>query len=210
MTVFVEEVVVVPMLSKMRLPRWVVLELVSKIAGERANVTNDDAPTVMGFETWRWGTRFAREDDELKKLGWVACEKHQISGIRNAAVGIKLVVCGTNANTGNPDPAKPPRNLTERSASARRLIRKNSGQYLMEFLTEEDSDELWYLCHHYSDKDITAEISRADGEDAGVITSFSHRIIVAQPGEIPGIGKIVPVPQDFADVPRPRASRKPG
>src|ERR1041384_2713699 len=97
----------------MRLPRWVILELITSIAGERANVSPVDAPQVMGFETWRWGTRFAREHEELKKLGWEVCEKNQISGIRNGAVKIKLVVCATNSNTGNL--RRPPKNFTERS-----------------------------------------------------------------------------------------------
>jgi hypothetical protein len=205
--VFHEESEVVPLLSQMRLPRWIVLELITSIAGERANVSPLDAPQVMGFETWRWGTRFAREHEELKKLGWEVCEKNQISGIRNAAVKIKLVVCATNNNTGNL--RRSPRNFTERSPGARKLIHKNSAQYAMEFLTKPDEDELWYICHHYNEKYITAEISRPDGEESGFITSYSHRIIIAKPNEIPGVRRFK-VPEEFAEVPKPTATRKRG
>src|ERR1700733_62839 len=112
MAVYVDEAVVVPLLTKMRLPRWVMLELASKVAGERANVTDDDPPSAVGYETWRWGTRFAREDETLKSLQWVACEKDQVSGIRNPELRTKLVACSTDMNTGNPN--KSPKNLSDK------------------------------------------------------------------------------------------------
>ena len=36
--VFADETAVVPLLTQMRLPRWVLLEMAEKIGGERANV----------------------------------------------------------------------------------------------------------------------------------------------------------------------------
>lgn len=206
MAVYVDEAVVVPLLTKMRLPRWVLLELASKVAGERANVTDDDPPTIAGHESWRWGTRFSREDKTLKDLGWIACEKDQVSGIRNDALGIKLVVCNTDANTGNQ--FKPPKNLSEKGPASCKLIKKNSGQTQMHFIKEEKKDDLWYLCQYFSDQHITIELSRPDAEMGGIISNFSDRIIIAKPGEIPGIRRIS-VPQDFAEVPKPKVSRKP-
>jgi hypothetical protein len=202
--IFVAETEVVPLLTRMRLPRWVILELVSSVAGERANVSPDDPPGATGYESWRWGTRFSREHEALKTLGWVACEKDQISGIRNAASGIKLVVCNTDSNTGNP--FRSPKNLCEKGAASCRLIDKNSGQIPMRFIQDEIDDDLWYLCQ-FSGTVHSIEISRPSSEVAGTITKFSDRIIIARPGEIPGIRRVV-VPQEFADVPRPRASRK--
>jgi hypothetical protein len=57
MALFVEEAVVVPMLAKMRLPRHIMLDLVTQIGGERANVREHEPANVIGFETWRWGDK---------------------------------------------------------------------------------------------------------------------------------------------------------
>jgi hypothetical protein len=204
--VWVDETVVVPLLVKMRLPRWVLLDLASKTAGERANVAPHEPPPVIGFETWRWGTRYCREEQELRKLGWVVCDDEQVSGIRNDAVGIKLVVCSTNGNTGNP--RKAPRNISTRGPASCRLIGRNSGQIPMAFMATTPRPDLWYFCLGLSDQSIAIEVSRPDEEVGGFIKSFSDRIIVAKPGEIPGIRRIT-VPEDFADVPKPQVSRKP-
>jgi hypothetical protein len=206
--VYTDEVEVVPLLTKMRLPRWAILEIAAQIAGERANVSPDDAPPVVGFETWRWGTRFCREQRELKKLKWVLCEANQVSGIRNDALRMKLVFCSTNANTGNPK--KAPKNLNEKGPASCRLIERNSGQ--LSFLPEDDSDRianyaLWYLCCYFCDAYVSIEISRPSSEANGFVTGFSDRIIVAKPFEIPGIRRDA-VPQDFADVPKPKVTRK--
>jgi hypothetical protein len=201
---YIDETVVVPLLTQMRLPRWVLLDLASKIGGERANVAAHEPPPVAGFETWRWGTRYFREDQTLKDFGWLLCEEDQVSGIRNAELGIKLVVCSTDANTGT---LKTPHNVTERGPASRRLIGRNTGQMKLGFIKDEPRVDLWYYCLHLSEKYISIEVSRPNFEIGGFVTSFSDRIIVAKPGEIPGIRRIV-VPEDFAVVPKPQVSRK--
>jgi hypothetical protein len=203
--VYTDETAVVPLLTKLRLPRWVLLELASKIAGERANVAECEPANVAGFETWRWGTRFCREDRTLKELGWELCDRDQVSGIRNQAVGIKLVVCNTDTNTGNP--LRSPRNLAERGPASCRLIGNNTAQTKLGFIEDENYDDLWYFCSYYCERFISLEISRPTSEMGGIITAFSDRIIVAKPGEIPGIRRFV-VPEEFADVPKPQVTRK--
>ena len=205
MRIHLDEAVVVPMLARMRLPRHVLLDLATKIGGERANVADYEPSNVVGFETWRWGTRFFREDDSLKKLGWTICDRDQVAGIRHAQLGIKLVCCGTDGNTGT---SKPPKNLSERGTNSRKLIGMNSGQFKMEFVEDEEPrDDLWYYCCHFSEKHISIEVSRPTSEIGGFVTAFSDRIIVAQPGEIPGTRKFA-VPQEFAEIPKPKISRK--
>lgn len=203
--VYLDEAEVVPLLSRMKLPRWALLDLASMTAGERANVAEHEPPPVIGFETWRWGTRFCRENDTLKDLGWLLCDGDQVSGIRNESLRIKLVVCSADANTGNP--SKAPKNTTRRGPASCRLIKRNNGQMKFGFITDDRQDELWYFCMHFSEKCISVEVSRPNSEIAGIITNFSDRIIVAQPGEIPGIRRTA-VAEDFADVPRPKISRK--
>jgi hypothetical protein len=203
--VYEDEAVVVPLLLKMRLPRWVLLEMASKTGGERANVASYEPPQVAGFETWRWGTRFFREDETLRKSGWRMCEADQVSGILNEEFAIKLVVCSTDANTGNP--LKAPKNVTERGPASCRLIGQNLQQWKLGLIQEILNPDLWYYCLHLSDQCISIELSRPDSELSGLITNFSDRIIIAKPGEIPGIRRVI-VKEDFAEVPKPQVSRK--
>jgi len=203
--VYAEETVVVPLLTQMRLPRWVLLEMAEKIGGERANVAPNEPPQVAGFETWRWGTRYFREDQTLKEGGWLLCEEDQVSGIRHAELGIKLVVCSTNSNTG--DPLHAPKNTSIRGPASCKLIGKNTGQFKFGFIPDERSYDLWYYCIHLSEKFISMEVSRPTSEVAGIISDFSDRIIIAKPGEIPGIRRVV-VAEDFAEVAKPQVSRR--
>jgi hypothetical protein len=205
--IYAEEPLVIPLLARMCLPRPVLIDIGIKVGGERANVADYEPPQVAGFETWRWGTRYFREDAKIKELGWEVCEGDQVSGIRHAKLGIKLVVCATDINTGNPDPFKRPRNLSDRGPASCRLIRRNTGQMRLGFIPDDPKEDLWYYCLYLSAQHIGIEISRPNDEFGGQITSFSDRIIIAKPGEIPGIRKFH-VPEDFAEVPRPQATRK--
>jgi hypothetical protein len=200
---FVDETQVVPLLSQMKLPRWAILEIASLVAGERANVSPLDAPPVVGFETWRWGTRRSREHPELKKQGWQPCEKDQVSGIRHDELRLKLVFCNTNANTGT---VRSPRNTHEKGPANCRLIGKNSSQ--LSLLPDDDIVyDLWYFCCYFCDAFIAIEISRPDLVVGGFIRNFSDRIIIARPRDIPGVRRHT-VPEEYADVPRPKVTRK--
>lgn len=204
--IFVDEAVVVPLLTRMKLPRWVLLEMATKIGGERANVAPTEPPQVAGFETWRWGTRFFREDPTLKELEWTLCEKNQVSGIRNERLKLKLVVCSTNANTGHPD--RHPKNISMKGPASCDLIDKNHGQEMFAFMPPTaPTIDLWYYCIHLSEQHIAIELSRPTLQVGGIITDFSDRIIIARPGEIPGIRRVL-VSEDFAELPKPQVSRR--
>lgn len=207
---FVEETVVVPLLTKMCLPRWALLEILTSVAGERANVAPGEPPTVPGYESWRWGTRYLRENRALRDLGWVSCDKDQVHGIRNAALGFKLVICNTDSNTGSPNLSKSPKNVGERGPAGVRLIRRNSTQTKMHFIEDDPQDDLWYLCQWFNEKMITAEVSRPESELGGIVSSWSDRIIISKPGDMPGIRRRIDIQEDFAAVPRPQISRKLG
>jgi hypothetical protein len=206
--IYAKDPVVLPLLNRMCLPRQTLIDIGIKVGGERANVAECEPPQVAGFETWRWGTRFFREDEGIRGLEWEACDRDQVSGIRNPKLGIKLVVCATNINTGNPDPNKQPKNLRDRGPASRRLIHQNTGQMKLGFMPPDDPrDELWYYCLYLSQQHIGIELSRPTDEYEGYITDFSDRIIIAKPGDIPGMRKFQ-VSEEFADVPRPQAFRK--
>lgn len=207
--VYTDETQVVPILTQMGLPRWVILEIASQVAGERANVSPNDAPPVIGFETWRWGTRFSREHLELKRLGWTPCEENQVSGLYNEERNLKLVFCNTDSNTGKVN--KRPKNTNEKGPASCRLIGSNAspkqGSLFPDTPPAKKPPQLWYFCAYFCDAHIAVEISMPIEEVGGIVSDFATRIIVARPGEIPGVRRHI-VPREYADVPKPKVTRK--
>ena len=146
---FIDEAEVVPLLTRMKLPRFVILEVLSSIAGERANVRDGyDPPSATGYETWRWGTRFLREHEVLKKEGWQICERDQVSGIFHPAQNMKLTVLPTDNSTGT---TKKPKNITVKGPATCGLVDQNSEQGNFPFMkTEPPPPALWCLCMYFA------------------------------------------------------------
>ena len=208
------DVEVLPLLSGMKLPKASMLDVLSKTAGERANVRTTDPNSAAGYETWRWAIRFLREDTELAKLGWVQCDHGQVEGIRNDELRIKLVPCSMDKHTGDPAPEKMPRNVRERGPAAKKMIVRNGRQVVMDFMEGPSPDpiddyDFWYFGIRISDDYVTAEISRPDSvTDKGFIEHYSSRIIVAKPGDLDGLRVRDAVPEDFAAIDAPAIRRK--
>ena len=206
--VYSEETEVVPLLTRMKLPRHALLEIISKVAGERANTNDADPPSAVGYETWRWCVRYSREDQTLRANKWTTCEQDQISGIRNEELAIKLAFLGTDSNTGKQN--RSPKNLNERGPASCRLIDANDSQTSFAFVKpDKPKFDLWYLCTYFCDGYISAEVSRPHSQIGGIVSSFSERIILTQPFEIPGIRRLPKILEEFADVPIPKIRRKP-
>lgn len=208
-----EEESVLHFLKGLRLPPSVMMDILLRTAGEAANVRGSDPRTVKGFETWRWGTRFCRESEELKSLGWVHCEHNQIDGIRNDDLRVKLVACNMDKNAGNPDPYKQPKNVNRKGPANCARIGVNNGQLDMGFPEDVPVDpidlyDFWYFGFHISETQISAEISRADSEVGGFINHYSERVILAAPGEIDGYKLHDILDDDFAEVAPPKIVRK--
>lgn len=204
---YIDEVESVPALTRLKLPRFAMLEVLSSVAGERANVRDGfDPPSATGYETWRWGIRFLREHKVLVDSGWSVCEQDQISGIYHADLNIKLAVLPTDRNTGS---VKSPRNITAKGPASCKLIKQNADQLNLGFINPKAADPaLWCFCPFFCDLYMALEISRPSLEIGGIVRDFSERIVVAKPFEIPGIRKRHSIPEDFAEVARPTVKRK--
>jgi hypothetical protein len=210
-TIRFEEADVVASLDRMRLPRDIMLGIFEATLGERANVTESDPVTTPGTETWRWGTRFCRDDPQLRQLGWVSCRANQLDGIRNDDLRIKLVVCNTDSFTGII--SKTPRNIAGKGAVSCKLIEQNSYQQNLPFIEVETAPDysgydFWNFCIHASDRAVAAEISRPDEILGDFIRHFSDRIILCKPGDRPGLRRPGPVPEEFAEIEKPTLIRK--
>lgn len=206
----VEDFETIPRLLQLGLRKELLLDVFDRALGERANVTESDPAGTGGLEMRRWCTRFLRDHPELRALGWVACAHEQIEGIRNDELRVKLVVVNTDACTGMPE--KQPRNVSEKGAASEKLIGRNArDQDLFGDDAAEDpisNYDHWFFCVHASDKYASAEVSRPNGIVAGIVSSFSDRIIICRAGDKDGLRRAPIVPEDFAEVELPKVRIK--
>ena len=210
--VFCADFDVVPHLTKLRLPKTVLLDVLDRAAGERANVNANDPSGTHGLEMRRWSTRFLRENDELSEYGWVACSHNQVEGIRNDELRVKVAFMNTDAATGML--SKVPQSVADKGPVSEIMIKGNHNRDQGRlFDTPEVVDpimsyDFWYLCANVSARHITAELSRPVGLKNNIVNDFSMRLILWQPGEKDGIGHPGPVLEEFAEVEKPTISRK--
>ncbi len=208
-----EDFEVIPQLIALGLPKEVMLDILDKAAGERANVNANDPASTPGNEMRRWLTRFLREDKRLTALGWVSCAHNQLEGIRNDQLKRKLVALNTDAQAGFL--GKSPVSISDKGPKAEKAIKGNEDRRqwrlfadpAMEIDPIENYDFL-YFCVHASDKSLSAEISRPSGLISGFVAEYSQRIVLCQPGEKPGLRRPGPVPEEFAEVEQPEIARK--
>ncbi len=213
MPVYVQEHEVVPVLTTMHLPKDVLVDVLDRAVGERANVTASDPSGTAGTEMRRWVTRFLRDDAELRALGWVPCSHSQVAGIRNDELKIKIAFMNTDARTGML--TKQPHSVSERGGVSEQLINRNYERGTANLFGDDDEQEsdpiadydFWYLCAYVSDRHIAAELSRPVGFTASIVDDYSHRVILWQPGEKGGLRRDDPIPEDFAPISLPDIKR---
>ena len=207
-----EDFEVVPHLMKLRLPKAVLLDVLDRAAGERANVNGNDPAGTYGLEMRRWSTRYLRENGELASLGWVACSHNQVEGIRNDVLGLKVAFMNTDAATGMT--SKMPQSIADKGPISETLIKGNFERdqgKLFDFPEAVDpimSYEFWYLCAHVSKRQIAAELSRPVGLKNSIVNDFSMRLILWQSGDRGGIQPPTSIPEDFAEIEKPTIVRK--
>lgn len=212
MPVLFEDFQVVPRLIQLRLPKEILVDILDRAAGERANVNANDPSGTAGNEMRRWCTRFLREDWRLKELGWVPCAHSQVEGLRNDELEMKIAFMNTDARTGMP--SKMPRSVSEKGSVSEKFIDNNynrpQGELfgLPELPDPISGYDFWYLCGHVSDNHIAAELSRPVGMTKSIVDDYSERIIIWQPGDNDGISRPTPVPEDFAEIDLPALQRR--
>lgn len=170
-------------LRELRTPRKALLEVVRGAVAAFAECTGDDPPGAAGYETYRGGTRDLRYHLRRQKSGWQIDNEGNLASSRNDKVGIRLIVLNTDDATGDPDPARNPKNRRKKGVLHERAIEGES-MWFSGFEPEERvSHRPWYLCLCISDAKVLAELSRPSAMIGGYITSWEERIILISPGE---------------------------
>lgn len=111
-------------------------------------------------------------------------------------------------------PGKLPQNCADKGPAAEKAIKNNIRRDQLTMFDLEDEDDpiarydFWYFCVHASEKCISGEVSRPDAILARTIRSYSERLIIVQPGDMPGLRRPEPVPEDFAEIEKPALVRK--
>lgn len=208
--VLFEDFETIPRLSELGLPKHIMIDILEKAAGERARVSPSDPAATAGNEMRRWLTRYLRDDDKLKKLGWVSCAHSQLEGIRNDRLMVKLVPLNTDACAGMP--SKSPTSVSDKGPAAEKVIKGNEdrrqGKLFAVPIDPLERYDFLYFCTHASERSFSAEISRPSTMRKGLVVGFSERIILSQPGERSGLRRPAPVHEDFAEVQKPNLVRK--
>ncbi|WP_290847203.1 hypothetical protein, partial [Henriciella sp.] len=199
-------------LSQLKLPIDELLDIVERAAGENRACNKNDPVTAPGYETWRWATRFVRESQILRDLGWTRCAHKLVDGLRHDGLRIKLVISNMDSAAGDPD--RKPKSKSEKGSASASAIANNASRDQMNFWpsaeNEDDVDEydFWYLGIHVGENCVTAEVSRPIGMVSKLVNDYSERLVVAREGDLPLVTRPETVPQDFAEVELPKVTRK--
>jgi len=209
--VLFSEIEVMSRLHQLRLPKDILQDVLDAAAGERANVNSSDPCGTAGLEMRRWTTRFLRTDQRVRELGWKVCRHRQIEGIRNDELKMKVAFMNTDKRTGMPQ--KSPASVSERGTIAELLINQNKSAGQTEMFDLPPLDPLqkydfWYLCAFVNENQFAAELSRPIEITKGLVTDYSERIIIWQPGDKEGLVRPEPVAEDFAEIALPELKRK--
>jgi len=125
---------------------------------------------------------------------------------------MKVAFMNTDQRTGIP--SKIPSCVSERGSVAELLINQNyaaAHPRLFDDQIEIDpilTYDFWYLCAFVSEKHIAAELSRPIELTNALVSDYSERVILWQPGEKPGLRRPDGVEEDFAEIELPTLKRR--
>lgn len=176
-------------LRQLGLTRDLLIDVLRACVQGYGDCTDNDPPTAKGYESWRWGTRHFRE---LLLPGDPDWQKNDaIPSVRNAKLGIRVIVLNADDETANPDPNAVPTNRSPKGVLHERAIK---GEWLpgLPYPYEEITDEIWYFCNHVRGDQVLAELSCPQRIEGGFIVAWKERIIIVRPGEWGDLASIEP------------------
>jgi hypothetical protein len=179
------------------LTRSLLLEIIDACVLYRNGVNENDPPGTAGFESYRWGTRRARE--LLCVRGWERDNTGGFATVVNHRRRFRMVFMNADDGTGTLDGV--PQNRCKKGANSEKVAARNGFLFGPEELPippsapyAEDGYSTWHLCVFIKgdpDKELTvrAELTLLSEFEGGYFTNFAEKILLLQDGEWPGGSK---------------------
>jgi hypothetical protein len=188
----------IELLQGMELDRKGLIEVVRFADRERALCTSND---VRGFDLITVNDKAARGLREIFcGKNWVKDETDNQAGIRNPRLGIRVIACNFDDNTGNE--LVDPTNRVAKGAASRTKARCNATGWLPglpEIVPADVAVKTWVLgIYSQENEPLRAELSLPIPFSGDRYTLFSKRIIL-----LSGIDETGPVRQENFERPRP-------
>lgn len=186
-------------LADFDLSKEVLIDIVKASVSGQNGCTDNDPPGARGYESYRWGTRMARE--LLRQQGWEKDDTGGYATVINHDRKFRMVVMNADDGAGLID--RVPQNRCKKGAASERVANNN---VLSLFRPEElpipgvapssaaDGYSTWHLCVYIKGETVRAELSLLSDFKNGFFTGFTEKIIVVGDGDwdelnsIPGSG----------------------
>jgi hypothetical protein len=131
-----------------------------------------------GTTKWAKGTRYFREATIVD--GWEPDSTDNFESTINPSGTQAVALVGGTPDTGRKDAT--PRNARKRGAAAVRAVKKGQLNLLESALTlDTAAPDLWMFLHHHDEDaaEIRLELSLPNTIEAGFVTSWTERIVIA-------------------------------
>lgn len=176
-------------LSELDLSRTALVDIVKAAVAGQDGCTENDPPNARGYESFRYGTRRARE--LLRGQGWEKDDTGNFSTVINHSKRIRLVVM--NADGGAGVIGRVPQNRCRKGPNSERAA--NANQRVL-FSPDEapmpeadgkppqiDGYATWHLCVYIGVDTVRAELSLLNDFQGGYFIGQFEKIIVIGDGD---------------------------
>ena len=176
-------------LAELDLTRGLLIDVVEACVAGLGGCTENDPPNAPGYESYRHGTRRARE--LLRGDGWAKDDSGNFCSVVNHKRRFRLVVMNSDDGAGLPD--RVPQNRCKKGPNSERAATVNQASL---FAPEDMPLPLpegqpfglhgyttWHLCVFISGETVRAELSLLNEFQGGYFTGLFEKIIVLGDGD---------------------------
>lgn len=176
-------------LAELDLTRAVLIDVVEACVAGLGGCTENDPPNAPGYESYRHGTRRARE--LLRGDGWAKDDSGNFCSVVNHKRRFRLVVMNSDDGAGLPD--RVPQNRCKKGPNSERAATVNQASLFAPEDMPLPSPEAqpsglhgyktWHLCVFISGETVRAELSLLNEFQGGYFTGLFEKIIVLGDGD---------------------------
>ncbi|SEB80424.1 hypothetical protein [Rhodobacter sp. 24-YEA-8] len=171
-------------LKEMGVPEDLLIASLQRGVAEKRTAMFADPPTAGGYDLFRYTTRHVRTG--LFERGWEVRNIANIATVRNPEDGTTIIVCAGDHQTGmiiGSDPkTKRPKGEIFLDVSDVASLDLFGNPIPAKRKVMSESSKVWLLLHYHSEfageEIFRAELSKPSVAEAGLITTWSQRIIL--------------------------------